>query len=420
MISKTDPVRYYSCDTRPSRNSHITKFHVYDFDNTLFKSPAPNPLLFNEATVGMLTSAEHLATGGWWREVLVLRNLGDGFVEEQKKAWEGYWNEDVVELLRMSLEDEEALTIVMTGRRQELFADILKEMLKSKGLYDELDGLMLRSGDFSNTIEYKTHVLVDVLDAYPDIKEVVLYDDRKSQLNGFQKCLNEYTEAVRPDLISTLVPVFTEPVFLDPKAERLVVEDMLERHNELITKQHNLTPLPKLATSSLRKSTHYTSYTLDYDTKADIISKLVSNLPEVFTEDVIHTFKFQVDHIPIVRGIAGRVLSQKLKESNNQQTWKITHVGRNEDHIAVRVSPADGKEAQTLTTPSILPVASKGKSQVRPPEEFAQIDHWTEVDFDLTFNTTVTGLINFKIIHDGGPLKSKKQKQAAYQQAGIP
>lgn len=91
----------------------VRAIHVYDFDNTcessrsqlrlnsklmfaVFLSPLPNPQLWNGPTIGFLQSIESFANGGWWHDPALLAATGEGMAKEEPRAWDGWWNEQIV------------------------------------------------------------------------------------------------------------------------------------------------------------------------------------------------------------------------------------------------------------------------------------------------------------------------------------
>ena len=95
----------------------VKALHVYDFDNTcksfspsssylpssylpisVFMSPLPNQKLWNGQTVGFLQTQECFVNGGWWHDQRILEATGQGIEKEEPKAWEGWWNEQIVRL----------------------------------------------------------------------------------------------------------------------------------------------------------------------------------------------------------------------------------------------------------------------------------------------------------------------------------
>lgn len=59
-------------------------------------SPLPNQKLWNGHTVGFLQTQECFVNGGWWHDQRILQATGQGIEKEEPKAWEGWWNEQIV------------------------------------------------------------------------------------------------------------------------------------------------------------------------------------------------------------------------------------------------------------------------------------------------------------------------------------
>ena len=59
-------------------------------------SPLPNPKLWSQPTIGKLQSQDCFGGGGWWHDERILAATGDGLEKEEPRAWEGWWNEQVV------------------------------------------------------------------------------------------------------------------------------------------------------------------------------------------------------------------------------------------------------------------------------------------------------------------------------------
>lgn len=83
------------------------------------------------------------------------------------------------------MQQKDALTILLTGRGQQNFADIIKRMVASKSL--EFDMLCFKqkigpAGQrFHSTMAYKQCLLEDVIYTYKEAKEIRVYEDRPKQ-----------------------------------------------------------------------------------------------------------------------------------------------------------------------------------------------------------------------------------------------
>ena len=165
--------------------SQVKAIHVYDFDNTLFSSPLPNPQLWNGPTIGFLQGYESFSNGGWWHDPNLLAATGEGMEIEETRAWDGWWNEDIVKLVTLSMQQKDAVTVLLTGRSEGGFAEIIKRMLASKGLEFDLICLKPEVGPnterFSNTMEFKKTFFEDLVLTYQQADEIVVYEDRVRQ-----------------------------------------------------------------------------------------------------------------------------------------------------------------------------------------------------------------------------------------------
>ena len=232
-------------DPPKCEKNEIFKIHIYDFDNTLFRSPAPNPNLLTSFMVNILTDPHRLSNGGWWSETRFLQALIDEWISE--KALSGshsdtldaaYWNKDIVQLTRLSENDPHTLSILMTGRKEALFKDSLGRVLSqpvfgTKKLH--FNGVFLKKAGFETTMLYKTSCLTELLKHYDQCEEITIYDDRARQLEGFRKFLNEFVEALRPSLRFSLVHVAGLIKYLKPSRERSTISAIFDEHNAAVT-----------------------------------------------------------------------------------------------------------------------------------------------------------------------------------------
>jgi hypothetical protein len=77
-----------------SDDNYVSGFHtvkVFDFDQTLFQSPLPNPALWDPSFIGILTSWAYCGTG-WWHNPGTLE-MGP---EIEASLWDGWWNQAIV------------------------------------------------------------------------------------------------------------------------------------------------------------------------------------------------------------------------------------------------------------------------------------------------------------------------------------
>lgn len=104
---------------------------------------------------------------------------------EETRAWEGWWNDKVVELVELSMKQKDALTVLLTGRGEANFTDIVKRIVASKKLEFDLICLKPEVGpngqQFSTTLSFKQSFFEDLIVTYHESDEIRVYDDRIKQ-----------------------------------------------------------------------------------------------------------------------------------------------------------------------------------------------------------------------------------------------
>ena len=83
------------------------------------------------------------------------------------------------------MKQKDALTVLLTGRAESNFADVLKRMVSSKKLEFDMICLKPQLGPnkqkFLSTMLYKQALLEDLLCTYKDAEEIKVYEDRLKQ-----------------------------------------------------------------------------------------------------------------------------------------------------------------------------------------------------------------------------------------------
>lgn len=163
----------------------IKAIHVYDFDNTLFASPLPNKAIWNGPTINQLASPDVFIHGGWWHDSSILAATGEGADKEEQKGWSGWWNEQIVALVELTMQQKDALNVLLTGRSESGFAELVKRMVKAKKL--EFDMVCLKPAvgpagqKFRSTMAFKQELLKEIVYTYKDAEEIRIYEDRVKQ-----------------------------------------------------------------------------------------------------------------------------------------------------------------------------------------------------------------------------------------------
>ncbi|CUS10445.1 unnamed protein product [Tuber aestivum] len=226
----------------PERTA-IKAIHVYDFDNTLFKSPLPNAKIWHASALGHLMNHDFFKNGGWWHDSRILAATGGGLEVEEPRSWRGWWNEQVVSLVELSMQQKDALTILLTGRSLAGFVPLIKRIVASRKLDFDIIALKPERGpgdeDIKSTFYFKCMFLNDLLNTYIHADEVKIYEDREKHVRAFESFLKDYirtncqNNTPRIGLTTDVVHIAEESTLLDPVTEVREALKMVEDHNHI-------------------------------------------------------------------------------------------------------------------------------------------------------------------------------------------
>lgn len=219
--------RWNSCSqllTLPPHDFHVKRIHVYDFDNTLYLSPQPNRQFYTRPLLGTLYGGDLLNGRDWWSEPLFLEKSFDQMlaIEDPSAREQEFWNKEIVDLAKSSFEDKETVSILLTGRKEELFGPLFEKTLKKCNVTFFNAVCLKKPGVGNNTMEYKTTVLKELIDEYEGtLEEITVYDDRLSQVQKFQAFFGQLGGTFQ----RMAVPVVPRYKFLDNEEEcRMILE----------------------------------------------------------------------------------------------------------------------------------------------------------------------------------------------------
>ncbi|HIL97581.1 MAG TPA: DUF2410 domain-containing protein [Pseudomonadales bacterium] len=140
----------------------IRELHIFDFDATLFMSP-------------MYPSDWEGHVGNWFDTV---RSLSPPCVIDPS----GMWIESTVSAAHESIADPEVYTVLMTGRTAKPALNArVNELLDSAGL--AFDEVHLKPG--GGTQDWKSSMILNLIQLFPDLETVQIWDDRKNHLDHF-------------------------------------------------------------------------------------------------------------------------------------------------------------------------------------------------------------------------------------------
>jgi len=148
--------------------NNITKIAIFDFDGTLMDTPHPDPgkKEWEEKT------GEKYPHRGWWskRESLDTNIFDINTIKDTVREY-------IVEY-----EDPNTLVIMLTGRLPNQ-ADQVEGILNSKGIvFDEY-----HYKDSGDTLKSKLNTLRSLLNRYPNVNYIEMYEDREPHAIGFEE-----------------------------------------------------------------------------------------------------------------------------------------------------------------------------------------------------------------------------------------
>lgn len=173
----------------PPADSHIKRIHIYDFDNTLYLSPQPNRQFYTQPLLGQLYGGSLLGGRDWWSEPRFLeKSFSEMLAASEGPARDRFWNEEMMALAKGSFADKDTVSVLLTGRKEEFFAQLFEGTLQACDATFFNAVCLKRASVGQSTMDYKIAVITELIDQYEgSLEEVTLYDDRVSQLDKFKK-----------------------------------------------------------------------------------------------------------------------------------------------------------------------------------------------------------------------------------------
>ncbi|KAA8908110.1 hypothetical protein FN846DRAFT_777559 [Sphaerosporella brunnea] len=324
----------------PEREA-VRAIHIYDFDNTLFLTPLPNGKIWHAPTLGNLHSPIWLANGGWWHDSRILAATGAGLEEEERRAWEGWWNEHIVQLVQLSMQQKDALAVLLTGRSVKGFGPLLTRILKSKGL--EFDMIVLKpevmpSGhEPETTMAFKTVFMEEVLNTYLEAQDLRIYEDRVKHVRAFEEFCHNYIQATlnrRAHLKAEVIQVAEAARCLDPITELSVIQTMVHEHNSVQRTIHGHRFLPL----RIKKTVFYTGYLLSSSTSANLLNTL--EIPSMIAKE--NDVKLLANNVMITPRPASRSVLARTGPLGRKVEFEVVGVAHWEHKVwAALVKPVD-------------------------------------------------------------------------------
>ncbi|KAJ4348195.1 uncharacterized protein N0V89_009567 [Didymosphaeria variabile] len=376
-------LKRWSCDDNDlPAMTDIKSIHIYDFDNTLFASPLPNKQIWNGPTVGQLASPDVFINGGWWHDSSILAATGEGVEKEEARAWKGWWNENIVQLVELSMQQKDALSVLLTGRSEHGFSELIKRIVRSRSLKFDMVCLKPSVGPagqkFTSTMNFKQELLKEIVYTYKEADDIRIYEDRVKHTKGFRDFFFQFNKDLmsgqlptsRKAIVAEVVQVEENATQLDPVTEIAEIQRIINSHNLQV--RAGTTP-PGMPPYQIKKTVFYTGYMIAKD-MSDKLASLVK-LPQGTPEGDV---RYLANSILITPKPAPKSILDKVGGIGNKVVWKVTGISSFENKLwAARVEPIPKATKFYSENPSptvVLAIRKGGR-----PADAARIQNWHPV-----------------------------------------
>ncbi|PVU93374.1 hypothetical protein BB561_003310 [Smittium simulii] len=230
----------------------IKRLSVMDFDNTLFCSPLPSSNIWDSKGIGMLKGDL-----GWFLEPKTLQSPYLSSISSR-------WVKQVELISRQEISRTDTLSVLLTGRSDYIYHEIIRSLLKSRGLHFDLvilkenthikwdpnDNIFTHrakndTADLENlvfaikesnefTFNYKMAVIDYILSKFLNINYVYMWDDRQNHCVKMQKYLDEHYVMTNRIKESIVYKKDQRTIYMDPLLEADLVNGMVDEFNHNI------------------------------------------------------------------------------------------------------------------------------------------------------------------------------------------
>ena len=296
------------------------------------------------------------------------------------------------------MRQKDALCVLLTGRSESGFSDLVRRIVASRGLEFDMIGLKPAVGPsgqrFASTMIFKQRFLGALMETYRGAEEIRIYEDRPKHVKGFRDFLTDYNKRqngvgragggapTRPPILAEVVQVAELGTTLDPVVEVAEVQHLINSHNDAVAKR---TPGVRGERMKIKKTVFYTGYLID---PADTARLLTLAQTPVGLPDA--ELKYHANNIMICPRPCPTSILDKVGGMGNKMTWEVTGTACFENSIwaaSLRPVPATAKFYTDNPSPLVVLALRKGAR----PVDAGRIQNWQPVPADraFVFETTV-------------------------------
>jgi hypothetical protein len=287
------------------------------------------------------------------------------------------------------MQQKDVLTVLLTGRSEDDFAELVKRMVASRQIEFDMVVLRPKTGPnnqrFSSTMIFKHVFLETLMETYKQAEEIRVYEDRVKHVKGFRDFFMDYNKRqnghgeTRGPIVSEVIQVADGVTTLDPVVEAAEVQRLINDHNAAWSKEKKMKRL------QIKKTVFYTGYLItNADTqKLLTLAQIPSNMPD--TE-----LKFLANNVLITPRPCPNSILDKVGGLGNKLLWEVTGTATHENKIwaaCVRPVPQSAKYYTENPVPIVVLALRKGAR----PIDAGKIQNWQPVPPDkaFIFETTV-------------------------------
>ena len=298
------------------------------------------------------------------------------------------------------MKDPQTLNILLTGRSESVFADLIGRMIASKGLEFDIMALKPAVGPkgetWPSTMLFKQALLKDIIFTYAAAEDLRIYEDRIKHVKGFRDFFADLNSSILSpghNLLDPIPPTQRHPITaeviqvedqegtMDPVSEVAEVQRMINVHNAAITAR---TAPPGSRPYRIKRSVFYTGYLLspsDTDRMKSLV-RLPASVPE-------HEVKYLANNILITPRPAPRSILDKVGDIGAKMRWKVSGLANFEGRVwAARVQPCTpGAKIYTENQTPCVVLATRRQAK---PIEASKIQNWQPVPEQQAFEFETT------------------------------
>ncbi|TQB70894.1 hypothetical protein MPDQ_007988 [Monascus purpureus] len=316
-----------------------------------------------------------------------------------------------VKLVTLSMQQKDAVTVLLTGRSEGGFAGIIKRMVDSKKLAFDLICLKPEVGpngeQFPSTMEFKKTFLEDLVLTYTQADEIRVYEDRVKHVKSFREFFEQMNRrfqtpqsSVRKPINAEVIQVADECTFLPPVTEAAEVQRMINSHNTSFRHPDLNVMKSPYGRLRIKRTVFYTGYLISNADSARLVNKLLNPmLPHGLADS--NDLKYMANSILITPRPASKSLLDKVGGMGARLTWQVTGTAVFENRVwAARLEPVPPSEKYHTENPEPFVVLAVRKGA--RPIDAAKIRNWHPVPADkaLSFETVVGEKVVLRVEED--------------------